>query len=90
MAAAATFGGNGTCQTARIVVGSTGSSPRRATEAEESLVGKQLTDEVIEEAAKLGTVPFRPQDNTDLGSRYRKWMVEVYVARALRDLADAA
>jgi 4-hydroxybenzoyl-CoA reductase subunit beta len=90
VAAATRFDADGVCRDPRLVLGSTGSSPRRATEAEEFIAGKQLTDEVIEEAASLATGPFRPQDNTDLGSRYRKWMIVVYVARALGDLADAA
>ena len=90
VAAAVRFDGDGACTEARLVVGSTGSSPSRATEAEEFLTGQQLSDEVVERAAKLASQPNRPMDNTDLGSRYRKWMVEVYVARALGDLADAA
>ena len=48
---------------------------------------RRLTEDVIEEAAQLTTQPVRPLDNTDLGSRYRKWMIAVYTARALRDLA---
>jgi CO/xanthine dehydrogenase FAD-binding subunit len=50
-------------------------------------VGKSLTSEIIEEAAALASRPLRPQDNTDTGSRYRKWMISVYVARALNDAA---
>lgn len=88
VAAAARFDDAGTCDSARLVLGSVGSSPRRATEAEEYLAGKTFTEEVIEEAAQLATRPVRPFDNTDLGSRYRKWMIAVYVTRALRDLAD--
>ncbi len=90
VAAAAAFDGDGVCRDPRLVLGSTGSSPRRATEAEEFVAGKQLTEEVVEEAAEIATGPFRPMDNTDLGSRYRKWMIAVYVARALEDLASAA
>jgi carbon-monoxide dehydrogenase medium subunit len=63
------------------------SAPLRATEAEQFLAGRRLTDEVIEEAARLASSPVRPLDNTDLGSRYRKWMTSVYVGRALHDLA---
>ena len=87
VAAAARFDDAGTCRDARLVIGATGSAPRRAIEAEEFITGKQFTDEVIEEAARLATGPLRTMDNTDLGSRYRKWMIVVYVARALRDLA---
>ncbi len=87
VAAAARFDESGTCAGARLVLGAVASAPRRATEAEEYIVGRRLTEEVIEEAARLATQPVRPLDNTDTGSRYRKWMIVVYVARALRDLA---
>jgi 4-hydroxybenzoyl-CoA reductase subunit beta len=87
VAAAARFDDAGTCLAARIVLGAVASAPLRATDAEQFIVGRRLTDEVIEEASQLASGPVRPQDNTDLGSRYRKWMIAVYVARALRDLA---
>ncbi len=76
----------GRCSAARIVVGGIASAPMRATDAEEYLAGKELTPETIEEAAKIASRPLRPQDNTDTGSRYRKWMISVYVARALNNL----
>jgi 4-hydroxybenzoyl-CoA reductase subunit beta len=86
VAAVARFDGDGTCVAARLVVGAVAPAPQRATAAEQFIVGRRLTDEVIEEAARLATQPFRPQNNTDMGSRYRKWMISVYVVRALRDL----
>lgn len=89
VAASAEFDDSAVCTRARLVLGATGSAPRRVREAEEFLVGRRLTEEVIEEAARLADEPARPMDNTDLGSRYRKWMVTVYVSKALRDLAEA-
>jgi 4-hydroxybenzoyl-CoA reductase subunit beta len=86
VAAAARFDDNGTCLAARLVLGAVASAPLRATEAEQFITGRRLTDEVMEEAGRLATQPFRPQNNTDMGSRYRKWMISVYVVRALRDL----
>lgn len=90
VAAAGRFDDSGTCEAARLVLGAVGSSPRRATEAEEFLAGRRLDEETIEEAARIANNPVRPYDNTDLGSRYRKWMIVVFVARALRDLSGAA
>ena len=87
VAAAARFDDIGTCLDVRLVLGAVGSAPQRAPEAEEFIAGRQLTNEVIEEAVQLANKPVRPLDNTDLGSRYRKWMIPVYIARALRDLA---
>ena len=51
----------------------------------------KVGDEFIHESTDrfLGNLerrrPLRPQDNTDMGSRYRKWMIAVYVARALNE-----
>ncbi|NOX21917.1 MAG: 4-hydroxybenzoyl-CoA reductase [Actinobacteria bacterium] len=87
VAISARFDDAGMCVFARIVLGGIASAPLRAIEAEEFIVGRQLTDEVLEEAARLATQPARPQDNTDTGSRYRKWMVSVFVERALGDVA---
>jgi 4-hydroxybenzoyl-CoA reductase subunit beta len=86
VAATARFDDDDACIAARIVIGAVASAPIRAVEAERFLVGKRLNDETIEEAAQLASQPVRPQDNTDTGSRYRKWMTPVYVSRALRDL----
>ncbi len=88
VAAAARFDSGGVCQQARLVVGAVSSAPIRCTEAEEYLTGKRFSDEVIEAATELASKPIRPQDNTDTGSRYRKWMIPVQVSRALRDLAE--
>jgi len=75
---------DGTCTGARIVLGAVASYPIRATDAEAILVGQRLTDELIEEAARVAFKPAKPLDNTDMGHPYRKQMARVYVARALR------
>lgn len=79
---------DGTVTEANIVLGAVASYPLKAVEAEEFLVGQQLTDEVIEEAAKAAFKPAKPLDNTDMSHPYRKQMVQVYVARALREVRD--
>ncbi|MEZ5175566.1 MAG: xanthine dehydrogenase family protein subunit M [Acidimicrobiia bacterium] len=87
VAAAVSFDAGGVCTTARIAVGGIASAPLRATDAEEYLVGKVLTDETIDEASELVSKAFRSQDNTDTGSRYRKWMIPVHAAKALHEVA---
>lgn len=89
-AVAAGFDDSGTCTSARVVIGGVASAPIRVTAAEAHLVGNPLTGEVIAEAGRLASAPIRPQDNTDLGSRYRKWMISVQVERALRDIDPTA
>jgi 4-hydroxybenzoyl-CoA reductase subunit beta len=86
VAAAVRYDEDGACAEARLVIGAVSEAPLRATEAEEFLIGRRLTEDTIEEAARLASQPVRPQANTDLGSRYRKWMSPVLVSRALRDL----
>ena len=77
--------GYGTCTEANIVLGAVASAPLRAYEAEAILIGEKINDEVIEEAAKHAFKVAKPLDNTDMSISYRKQMVRVYVARALRE-----
>jgi 4-hydroxybenzoyl-CoA reductase subunit beta len=81
---------DGTVTEANIVLGAVASYPLKAVEAEEFLVGQRLSDEVIEETAKLAFKPAKPLDNTDMSHPYRKQMVQVYVARALREAVGMA
>jgi 4-hydroxybenzoyl-CoA reductase subunit beta len=76
-----------TCAEARIILGAVESYPVEAQQAESLLIGQKLTDEVIEAAAQAAARPARPLDNTDLSLSYRKKMVPVFVARALRQAA---
>ncbi len=71
---------------AKIVLNSVGPAPVRCTEAEQSLIGKKLTDEAIEEAKDLSRKGAKPLDNTDYLPNYRKKMVPVFVKRALLSL----
>jgi 4-hydroxybenzoyl-CoA reductase subunit beta len=86
VAAAVETAKDGTVSKSRIVLTAVESAPVVAEKAEAALVGKKLTDDVIEEAAALAYRPAKPLDNTDLSHPYRKKMAKVYVARALREL----
>ncbi len=87
VAAAVRLATDGTCTHARVVLGAVASVPFEARAAEAVLVGNCLTPEVIDEAAQAAFTPAKPLDNTDLTLHYRKQMVRVYVARALKELA---
>jgi 4-hydroxybenzoyl-CoA reductase subunit beta len=78
----------GICTEANIVLGAVASYPIKAADAENLLVGKKITDELIEEAAKIAFKPAKPLDNTDMGHPYRKQMVRVYVKRALQEVSS--
>lgn len=81
---------DGVVASARIILGAVASHPLRATAAEDLLTGRPLTEEAIEEAAKLASNPARPLDNADLEHYWRKRMSRVYVRGALRELAGSA
>ncbi|MBI3761682.1 MAG: FAD binding domain-containing protein [Chloroflexi bacterium] len=78
---------DGTCTHAKIVLGAVESYPVETLHATSLLIGRKLTPEVIEAAAQAASRPARPLDNTDMALSYRKKMVVVYVARALRQAA---
>jgi hypothetical protein len=73
---------------AAITLGAVASQPRPAPEAAALLAGQRLTPELIDAVADAAFKPGKPLDNTDLTHPYRKKMIRVFVARALRSLAD--
>jgi 4-hydroxybenzoyl-CoA reductase subunit beta len=77
---------DGTVNDARIVLGSVHTHPLEATVSQEMLVGEKLTEDLIVAAAGAAYKPAKPLDNTDMALSYRKKMVRVYVARALREV----
>ncbi len=89
VAAAVKTASDGAIEWARIVLTAVESAPVEATEAGEFLLGRKLTPEVVQEAARLAYRPSKPLANTDLTHSYIKKMARVYVARALEQLAGA-
>jgi len=76
----------GTIEEARLVLGAVSSQPLLSTEATEFLVGKELTNEVIEETGRIMARLAKPRGNTDLTPIWRKKMVPSFVNHALREL----
>ena len=74
-------------QDARLVLGAVGSSPTDVSDQTRSLIGQWLSAESIEQVADQVWRSARPLDNTDLNYAWRKRMTQVYVRRALRELA---
>lgn len=70
---------------ARIRIGGTASMAVTVEDAQDLLTGRELTDDLIEEAAQLAFKPTRAMDNTDHEAGWRKKMAPVFVARALHD-----
>jgi 4-hydroxybenzoyl-CoA reductase subunit beta len=71
---------------ARLWLGAVASAPLEATEAEQALVGRQLTDESIDAASRLAFPKAKPVDNTDFAVRWRKEMARLLTRDALRAL----
>jgi xanthine dehydrogenase iron-sulfur cluster and FAD-binding subunit A len=71
-----------------ITLGSVAPTIVSAIDAEQFLVGQWLSDAVIEEAAEMATNAANPIDDVRGTAQYRYKMVQVLVARALRQIRD--
>jgi 4-hydroxybenzoyl-CoA reductase subunit beta len=76
-----------TVRSARIVLSGVGSHPVEAPAADTFLAGRELTPEVVAEAAELAARPAKPLDNADLAHFWRKRMVRVVVEQAIEKAA---
>lgn len=80
---------DGICKDARIALGAVAATPIRAPKAEAVLIGKKLTDEVIEEAAQNAMDSCSPISDIRASKEYRSAMVKVFTKRAIKQaLAD--
>jgi len=77
---------SGECEEARIVIGAVASSPLRAYEAEKKIIGKKLSSDRIELAAKIVSKIAKPVENTDMSLFFRKKMVRQFVIKAIQDV----
>lgn len=75
-----------TVRTAAITLGAVAPTIIHATEAEAYLAGKTLTEEVIDEAARLTMNAARPIDDIRGSAVYRREMVRVCTRRGLKSL----
>jgi carbon-monoxide dehydrogenase medium subunit len=75
-----------TVKSASITLGAVAPTIIHAGEAEKYLAGKELTEEVIGEAARLSMEASRPIDDIRGSAAYRREMVRVCTARGLRSL----
>ena len=80
----------GKCLAVRISMGAVGPTPLRATQAEEFLLDKEITDKTLAEAGRLAAEDASPIADVRAGREYRKLMVEVLTTRALKEAAGFA
>ena len=86
VAAAVRTDADGICTEARLVLGAVATAPLPVPQAAEVLVGVALTEEAITAAAETAMSATKPMDALDLPLAYRRRMVMIHVARALREL----
>ena len=89
-AAALTVDDAGACTGARVVLGGVGGTPHRATGTEAALVGKQLTTDVIAEAARQAGEGIDPHADSYADEEYKRHMAVVYAGRAIEAAAAEA
>jgi carbon-monoxide dehydrogenase medium subunit len=81
---------DGTCQEARIALGSVAPTPMRAHKAEEMLKGKKLDSALIEKAALAASQEARPISDIRSSAEYRVEMVKVLTRNGLTQAMERA
>jgi carbon-monoxide dehydrogenase medium subunit len=90
VAAQVTLSASGTCEAAGIGLTNVGLTPIKATRAETALKGKRLDAAVISEAAELAAAAAEPADDLRGPAEYKRDLVRVLTARALRRALERA
>jgi aerobic carbon-monoxide dehydrogenase medium subunit len=85
-----TLGANGACEQAGIGLTNVGLTPIKATRAEASLKGKALDESAIKKAAELAAQAAEPSADLRGSVEYKKDLVRILTARALRKAAERA
>jgi carbon-monoxide dehydrogenase medium subunit len=73
--------GSNVCESARIALSNAGSTPMRAKAAEKILIGKAITDALLEKAGEAAAAEADPPTDTHGSAAYRREMVKVFVKR---------
>lgn len=81
---ALTVGTDGKCKDVRISLGAVGPTPLRAKNAEKYLIGKNLTDENIANAAERATEGADPPSDMHGSREYRLDMIKVFTRRTIK------
>jgi carbon-monoxide dehydrogenase medium subunit len=83
-------GVEGPIEELRIALGSVGPTPFRATRAEATLRGELLTDEALAAAGEQAAAACDPEDDVRGSAAYKREVVKVLLARAVRQAAGVA
>jgi aerobic carbon-monoxide dehydrogenase medium subunit len=82
--------GNGKVERAGIALTAVAPHNVRATAAEEVLVGSELGEDAIAEAARLAAEAAEPHDDLRGSAQYKRNVVKVFTDRGLREAAEQA
>jgi aerobic carbon-monoxide dehydrogenase medium subunit len=85
-----TLGADGTCERVGIGLTNVGLTPIEATDAETALRGKPLDETTIRRAGQLASDASQPSEDLRGSVEYKKDLVRVLTARALRRAAERA
>lgn len=83
VAAVVTLDKAGACKDARLGLAGVGSTPIRATRAEDVLKGQKLSDDLVAEAGDRASEMSNPSSDIRGSAEYKREMVKVYVRRAI-------
>ncbi len=81
---------NGTCSNARIALSAAASVPLRAKQAEKVLVGREIKDNLLEEAGRIASEEAEPISDMHASEEYRRELVRVLVKRVAREALERA
>lgn len=81
---------NGRCSAARIGLTNVSAVPMRATNAEQMLVGNELSDEVVEAAGQAAADECDPSADLRGSTAYKRDLTRILVKRAIRKAAERA
>jgi aerobic carbon-monoxide dehydrogenase medium subunit len=90
VAAQVTLAADGTCAAVGIALTNVGLTPIKAEKAEAALKGKKPDEAAIKQAAQLAADAARPEADLRGSAEYKKDMVRVLTARALRKAIERA
>jgi carbon-monoxide dehydrogenase medium subunit len=90
VAAQVTLGPDGTCTRAGVALTNVGSTAIQARKAEAFCQGKRLDDAVVREAGRLASGEAEPSEDLRGSVEYKRDLVRVLTARALRRAAERA
>lgn len=85
-----TLDSSGTCTYAGIGLTNVNPTPLRAERSEQALLGKKLTDEVIEQAAQFAAEDCNPSDDLRGDEEYKRAMVGVITKRMIHKAMERA